>query len=344
MSTFTRGRSLAVLGAGIAAAAVPSVARGATAVSAGQIGNSVGFFPVYVAQSQGFFKDAGLDVNVTRFQSGTLVGTAVTSGSLDIGCSVITDVFALLKANRPAKIVGSLLDAYYIDIVGSNQFLAAAKVNRKSQLRDKIRALRGKKIGITGPGSGTEALVRYVLQREHLDETRDVTLVNVGADQPSVLAALKTGRIDAVSFAWPLSMIAETENIGEPLIAPALGDVPAMRGEVQAVIYVREDTLAKKEDEVVAFVRAIGRAESLIKKDSAQARTMLKAYNGALSDPAIDQLLKVYLPVLPAQPRVGVATYEQALAFHRETGFAGPSGNAYRDVVALSTIDKAVRA
>jgi NitT/TauT family transport system substrate-binding protein len=282
-------------------------------------------------------------VTITPFASGTLVGTAVTSNSIDIGTSVITDVFALLKANRPVKLVGSLCDGYYVDIVASNQFLDATKLSRSSPLADKIKALKGKKIGINGPGSGTQALVDYLARQGGLDPTRDIELVTIGSDQGSILTTLKTGRIDCVSFAWPLSMLAQTNNIGKPFIMPAEGDVPSMREQIQGVIYVKPDMLAKRGDAVVAFVRAIAKAEALLHRDQNLARTLLKQYDNALSDPAIDLLLQAYMPVLPHQADIAANSYEKALQFHRLTGFAGPSGNGYADVVDTTTLLKAMR-
>jgi ABC-type nitrate/sulfonate/bicarbonate transport system substrate-binding protein len=341
----SRHHALGMIAGTAAAAALPSLGRaaGLDPVSVGQIGNSVAFFPNYVAQKQGFFKDAGLDVSVTAFASGTLVGTAVTSNSVDIGTSVITDVFSLLKANRPVKLVGSLCDGYYVDITASNQFLDATKLTRASPLADKIKALKGKKIGINGPGSGTEALVTYLLRSQSIDPQRDVELVNIGADQGSILTTLKTGRIDCVSFAWPLSMLAQTNNIGKPFIMPAEGDVPSMREQIQGVIYVKPDVLDKRGDMVVKFVHAIGKAEALLHRNTGLARSLLKEYDNALSDSAIDLLLAAYLPVLPQQADIAANSYEKALQFHRLTGFAAPSGNAYRDVVDTTTLLKAMR-
>jgi ABC-type nitrate/sulfonate/bicarbonate transport system substrate-binding protein len=341
----SRQHALGLLGGAAVASALPTVARAAApeAVSVGQIGNSVAFFPNFVAEKQGFFKDAGLNVTITQFASGTLVGTAVTSNSVDIGTSVITDVFSLLKANRPVKLVGSLCDGYYVDITASNQFLDATKLSRSSPLADKIKALKGKKIGINGPGSGTEALVTYLLRSQSIDPQRDVELVTIGADQGSILQTLKTGRIDCVSFAWPLSMLAQTNNIGKPFIMPAEGDVPSMREQIQGVIYVKPDILTKRADVVVKFVHAIGRAEAYLHSNTAAARTLLKQYDSALSDPAIDLLLQAYLPVLPHQADIAANSYEKALQFHRLTGFAGPSGNSYQDVVDTTTLLKAMR-
>jgi ABC-type nitrate/sulfonate/bicarbonate transport system substrate-binding protein len=339
----TRKHALTAL-AVAAATSFPAIARSATqSLQVGQIGNSVAFFPIFVADKLGYYKDAGLDVTATAFSSGTLVGTAVTSNSIDIGNSVITDVFALLKANRPVKLIGSLCDAYYIDIVASNQFLAATKLTRASSLADKINALKGKRVGITGPGSGTQALVDYLFRLQGLDSTRDVELVNVGADQSAVLQTMKTGRIDAVSFAWPMTMIAEANNVGKGFIEPAAGDVPSMRDQVQGVIYAKPDLIARRQDAVVAYVHAIGRAEAYLHQNANQARGLLKQYDGALSDTAIDALLAAYIPVLPRQPDIAANSYEKALQFHRLTGFAGPTGNTFPEVVDSTTMLKAMR-
>ena len=340
----SRKRALTTLAGAATVTAFPAIVRGATqSLQVGQIGNSVAFFPIFVADKLGYYKDAGLDVTATSFSSGTLVGTAVTSNSIDIGNSVITDVFSLLKANRPVKLIGSLCDAYYIDIVASNQFLAATNLTRASKLADKINSLKGKRVGITGPGSGTQALVDYLFRLQGLDSTRDVELVNVGADQSAVLQTMKTGRIDAVSFAWPLTMIAEVNDIGKGYIVPAAGDVPSMREQIQGVIYAKPDLIAQRQDAVVEYVRAIARAEAYLHQNAGQATGLLKQYDGALTDTAIAALLAAYIPVLPHNADIAANSYEKALQFHRLTGFAGPSGNAFADVVDSVTMLKAER-
>jgi hypothetical protein len=116
-----------------------------------------------------------------------------------------------------------------------------------------------------------------------------------------------------------------------------------MRGELQGVMYAREDTLGHKEGEVVAFVRAIGRAESLIRQDPTRMRALLKQYDSNMSDASIDKLFEAYLPALPNQARVGVASYEKAVAFHRAIGYITGSGNNYGDVVASYILDRALR-
>jgi hypothetical protein len=47
--------------------------------------------------------------------------------------------------------------------------------------------------------------------------------------------------------------------------------------------------------------------------------------------------------VLPRQPDIAANSYEKALQFHRLTGFAGPTGNTFPEVVDSTTMLKAMR-
>jgi ABC-type nitrate/sulfonate/bicarbonate transport system substrate-binding protein len=262
----------------IAAAVAPAfapraAAAGVTQLNVGSIGHSIAHFPLYVGAQQGFFQQNGVDIGkVTEFSTGALVGTAVTAGSLDIGSSVITDVFSLAKAGRSVKILSVSAGSYYIDIVASKAFLQSSKLSEKSSIGDKIRAMRGKNIGVTGPGSGTEALVLYLLKLGGIDRTRDVQLVNVGANIPAVLATLRTGRVDLVSFAWPLGQQAQVEDIGETFISPARGDLPEMTHEIQGVVFTTQDEIDKKHAAMVGFVRGYAKACTMILKDPVRTR------------------------------------------------------------------------
>jgi ABC-type nitrate/sulfonate/bicarbonate transport system substrate-binding protein len=138
-------------------------------------------------------------------------------------------------------------------------------------------------------------------------------------------------------------MIAEANNVGKAFIVPAAGDVPSMRDQIQGVIYAKADLIAKRQDAVVAYVHAIGRAEAYLHANANQARGLLKDYDGALSDAATTALLAAYIPVLPRQPDIDAGSFEKALQFHRLTGFAGPTGDTYAEIVDSTTMLKAMR-
>jgi ABC-type nitrate/sulfonate/bicarbonate transport system substrate-binding protein len=318
-------------------------AAGTTHLNVGSIGHSIAHFPLYVGAELGHFAQNGVDIGkVTEFSTGALVGTAVTSGSIDIGSSVITDVFSLAKAGRSVKILAVSAGAYYIDIVASKAFLESTKLTEQSSIGDRIRALRGKNIGVTGPGSGTEALVLYLLKLGGIDRTRDVQLVNVGANIPSVLATLRTGRVDVVSFAWPLGQQARVEGIGDTLISPAHGDIPEMAHEIQGVVYTTQDQIDKKHAATVGFIRGYAKACTTILKDPARARELLKGFYPNLDDKALDLTLEVYRATsLSTNPMPSEVGFLRAVKFHQAVGLIGEP-YAYNDLVATKAIADAV--
>ena len=320
-----------------------SAATGVTALAVGSIGHSIAHFPLYVGEQQEFFQQNGVDIGkVTEFSTGALTGTAVTAGSVDIGSSVITDVFSLAKAGRSVKIISVSANAYYIDVIASKAFLQAAKLNEKSSLADKIRAMRGKNIGVTGPGSGTEALVLYLLKQANIDKTRDVQLVNVGANIPAVLATLRANRVDLVSFAWPLGQQAQVEGIGETFISPAIGDVPEMHHQIQGVVYTTQEEIDKKRAAIVGFIRGYAKACATILKDPARSRELLKGYYPNLDPKALDLTLEVYRATsVPSNPMPSELGFMRALKFHQAAGLISEE-YAYNDLVATKVIADAV--
>jgi ABC-type nitrate/sulfonate/bicarbonate transport system substrate-binding protein len=321
----------------------PAAAAGVTELAVGSIGHSIAHFPLYVGAQLGFFQQNGVDIGkVTEFSTGALVGTAVTAGSLDIGSSVITDVFSLAKAGRSVKILSVSASSYYIDIVASKAFLQAAKLNEKSSLADKIRAMRGKNIGVTGPGSGTEALVLYLLKQANIDKTRDVQLVNVGANIPAVLATLRSNRVDLVSFAWPLAQQAQVEDIGEAFISPARGDVPEMTHEIQGVVFTTQDEIDKKHAAMVGFIRGYAKACTTILKDPVRTRELLKGFYPNLDPKALDLTLDVYRSTsVPSNPMPSEVGFQRAIKFHQAAGLISED-YAYNDLVATKVIADAV--
>jgi ABC-type nitrate/sulfonate/bicarbonate transport system substrate-binding protein len=335
--------SAAAVSVAPALAQAAAAAPGVTDLAVGSIGHSIAHFPLYVGEQAGFFQQNGVDIGkVTEFSTGSLTATALTAGSIDVGSSVITDVFSLAKAGRSGKILAVSANAYYIDIVASKAFLDATKLTEKSSLADKIRAMKGKNIGVTGPGSGTEALVLYLLKQANIDRTRDVQLVNVGANIPAVLATLQTNRVDLVSFAWPLGQQAQVEGIGETFISPARGDVPEMNQQIMGVVYTTQDEIDKKHGAIVGFVRGYTAASALILKDPTRARDLLKGFYPSLDPKALDLTLEVYRSTsVPSNPMPSEAGFSRAVRFHQAAGLIAED-YAYNDLVATKVIADAV--
>jgi NitT/TauT family transport system substrate-binding protein len=281
----------------------------------GQISDSVAFLPLFIAEKQGYFKAEGLSLGERpRLGTGAKVAAALKSGSVDLGAGVITDAFNLAKIDDGTRIVTSLITEYYVDVVVPPSFAGAASLN------EKIQALVGKKIGITGPGSGTEALVDYLFTSIGRNAATDSTLVNLGSATTSAIGALKANRVDALAFFQPIAQQAAAANVGRTYISPARGDVPSLRGALHGVVFSTRKLLDRKQEELSAFQRAMARALGDIHGDPAKVRSLLGQYLKGTDAKALDALVPILPPEVPATPEVQRASFETARKFHVDSG------------------------
>lgn len=323
MRTRRRGLAAAVAAAVMLALTVSGCAQhGSTSkqgsLTVGQVSNSAAFFPIFIAQQKGYFSQEGVKVaKPTVLGTGAKVAAAVKSGSVDLGASVFPDVLNLSASGTDTRLVTNLVDKYYVDVVVGKNF-GGPGVN--APLNDRIKALKGKKIGITGPGSGTEALLIYLFKKAGLDAKTDAQLVNLGGTVSAAVGALKTGRVDALSYAQPAAQMVETGNIGTTYISPVRGDVPGLSSVTQGVVFTTKSRLDQKSKEIAAFQRAVAKALKLIHTDKKAARELLGKYQDAAKPATLDALMKLLPKEMPEDGTFPRASFNASVQFNKDTG------------------------
>lgn len=296
----------------------PATGADAMRLNVGQISDSAAFFPIFVAEQEGYFKAEGLTLgDRPRLGTGAKLAAALQSGSIDVAGGVMTDAFNLYKINDKTRVIGSLVDAYYVDIIAGPGIPGTSDA---APLAERIQALRGKKIGMTGPGSGTEALVKYLFKQANMDPAKDATLVNLGADASAAIGALKANRVDALSFFQPVGQQAEATGVGRIYISPARGDVPALKGATHGVVFTTQGVIDRKDKAVAAFLRAIAKAEATINGDDAKAGDLLQNYQKAMKPETVQALVPVLQAEIPDTPALTEAGYNLSAEFHLQTG------------------------
>jgi NitT/TauT family transport system substrate-binding protein len=189
-------RSLVLTGA--AALAAPALLRAATPEKA-QVTIAVGgrnllyYLPLTIAESLGYFKAEGLEVEIVDFAGGSKALQAVVGGSAD----VVSGAFehTLLMQPKGQKLRAFVLQGRAPQIV--------LGINPKTMPGFRsIADLRGKKIGVTAPGSSTQVLANYVLAKAGV-KPAEVSIIGVGASTGAV-AAMRAGQIDAISNLDPV--------------------------------------------------------------------------------------------------------------------------------------------
>lgn len=279
---------------------------------------SIAYFPINVASKMGFFEKEGLKVGDVPVLGGdSKVAAALGGGSIDAGAGVITDFFNLDKAGLQNSVVATLVNAFYVDIIVGPDF----KVPASGSLADKIRALKGKKIGVPAPGGGGEAFLKYMFSDLGMT-TQDITLVNLGGSGSGAVAALKTHRVDALDFPQPVAQEVVANGAGSIYISPARGDIPALKGQAHGAVMALNSDIEKKPEAFKRFVRALADAETFI-HDPAQSQkvqSMFADYAGIQDKATLQAVYEIMQKEIPSTPVMSEQGYAAAVNFHQTAG------------------------
>jgi NitT/TauT family transport system substrate-binding protein len=172
------------------------------------------YLPLTIAEQLGYFRAEGLDVTIVDFAGGSQAVQALVGGSADVVSGAFDHTVSML-----AK--GQKLRAFVLE--GRAPQLVLGVSTKTLPNFQSIADLKGKKIGVTTPGSGTHVLVAFLLARAGLSHT-DVSIVSVG-NGASAVAAVRSGRVDALSNSDPsithlvrsgdLTIVSDTRVIDE---------------------------------------------------------------------------------------------------------------------------------
>jgi len=316
---------------------------GSMTLKVGVVNKSIFFFPFYVAQQENFIKEQGLTLDpnpVPLLGSGSKLASAIEANGIDVAVGGLTDVFTISRVDARIKIIGAVTNSYLLDVVASKKFEQEAHLTATSPLADKVKALVGKKVGISAPNSASDALLTYLFRQQGLDAGRDATKVNLGAAIAPDLAALKANRVDAVIVSAPGGEQAEADGYGDLYISPVRGDVPTMEGQLFGVVYAKQNVIDAKPKAMQAFIHAIAQAEAFIQKNPAQTSVLLGKYLG-LNKKVLDLSWSQTKVSMPLTPQIDQQAYNTANQFHVKAGLiAVPL--AYKDLVDTDTINKAL--
>ncbi len=155
--------------------------------------NLLYYLPLTIAEQRGYFKAEGLDVTIVDFAGGSRALQALVGGSAD----VVSGAFEH-TVNMQAK--GQRLRAFVLQGRAPQIVLG---INPKTMPNFKTVAdHKGKKVGVTAPGSSTNVMLNFALAKAGLKPS-DVSVISVGTAQGAV-AAMRSGQIDAMSNLDPV--------------------------------------------------------------------------------------------------------------------------------------------
>jgi NitT/TauT family transport system substrate-binding protein len=282
----------------------------------------VGYSPAYIAQDQGYFKDAGLDVEIVLSHGSAQAVAAVAGGSADVTLATAPDVLNAVAHGRQLRMILGITDQPQLLLTVSTKLLEKANVTPASPLADRARALKGTRIGISTPGSMTDEVLRTILKIGGLDPDRDVSIIAMGGDGAPMLAALQHGNIDGFVFSPPAGNEAQAKKFGTILVNLMAGDVDKYRGMLFQIGAVAPGTLEKRKPALTAFLRAIGRAQDLIAKHPDQAEALARKAFPNIDPEVFKAAFTAASPSFLPNPSIPASGLEKAIAFSPLAGKA----------------------
>jgi len=210
------------------------------------------YLPLTIAVRRGYFKEAGLEVEVVDFPGGAKSLQALVGGSADLAAGSFEHVVNM-RARRQALVAFTLL-ARYPAIVLALEPTFAAHYRSPADLR-------GHRVGITAPGSSTHMFLNNVLNKAGV-ALSEVPVIGVGTGA-SAVAAMRRGGIDALVHLDPV--IHQLEASGDAKVVidtrTAAGATAVYGGAYHAAcLYAKEDFIARHPNTVYALVAAQVRA------------------------------------------------------------------------------------
>jgi NitT/TauT family transport system substrate-binding protein len=216
------------------------------------------YLPLTVAEQLGYFKDEGLQVEISDFAGGAKALQALVGGSADVVSGAFEHTILMQAKNQP--IVAFVLQGRAPQIV--------LAVNNKTMPNYKsVADLKGKKIGVTAPGSSTSIMASYVLAKAGLKPT-DVSFIGVGASA-GALSAIRSGQIDAIANLDPvIAMLEQKNEIRSIADTRTLKDTNEVFGGPMpaATLYASEAFIKKYPNTTQALTNAMVRALKWIQK------------------------------------------------------------------------------
>jgi ABC-type nitrate/sulfonate/bicarbonate transport system substrate-binding protein len=286
-----------------------------TPFDVGVSGNGVTFFTLWMAEAGGFFKKAGLNVQVVDLPGGTRSLQVLLAGKI---AATHAGLGPLAQANNQGadlRMIASTSNTIPFTIFSDPNVKTAAD-------------LKEGKIGISTFGSEADLAVALALKQLGL-KRKDVTVVQIG-ENATRLQALLAGQLTATPLAEPMASLARAQGLN-PLMD--FTTVPW----VSTGVVVKRSQLESQRALVATFLRAYIEGAYLARADEQQAKQVIKLKyktNDANAINATYNEFKRTMPVDAEASRAGAENvFEQMQAIGLNVGSSKIEDHISNDII-----------
>ncbi|HEY9625114.1 MAG TPA: ABC transporter substrate-binding protein [Crinalium sp.] len=238
----------------------------------------IGNTALYIASEKGYFKEAGLDLDLKTFSTVAESFPSLTAGQIQAASPVTAEAVSLAAKGVDFRIV-TVMDTS----VGADGILARNSISS-------IADFKGKKVAVQEGGVGHFFLLQ-ILAEAGLS-AKDIEIVNTTPDAGA--AAYQTGNIDiAYSYSPYMDKANEAQKDGRIIY-----DSSKMPTAIADVFAFRSDFVESHPEAVQAFVTGIFKALDLLKTSESEGLAIAAQKLNVAPDELGAQLKGVQLPDL----------------------------------------------
>lgn len=312
MRTFHRHLIATTVCATLAGAASMAQAAEPITIMVGGI-NKIIYLPAKLTEALGYFKDEGLNVELQSQPAGVDAENQLIAGAVQGVVGFYDHTIDLQSKGKEIEAI-----AVFCKVPGEVELVSTQAAPTFKTMAD----AKGKTLGVTGLGSSTDFLSRYLVERQGV-ASKDYSLLPVGAGD-TFIAAMKQDRIQAGMTTEPTvsAMIKRGEAKVLVDLRTEQGTRAALGGLYPAAsFYVQNSWAETHKDEATKLARAFSRTMAYIHTHTAEqiAEKMPKDYYGG--DKALYvQALEASLPMFTEDgkmPAGGPETVLQVLATYK---------------------------
>lgn len=217
------------------------------------------FLPIVLTKALGNFEKEGLSVELIHFGAGSKALEALVGGSADLTAGAYEHTIRLQLKGVPLR-----------SVVLFTRFPGNALGIAKATAGDTYRSpadLKGKVIGVSGPGSATHNFLNLVLAKEGL-KPEDVSVVGVGSGPTAIAAIRRKGDFYAIANLDPA--MTELERSGDVVIVADSRTEEGTRSiyggaYASGSVYAPQAFIEKNPNTVQAVVNAVMRTLAWMK-------------------------------------------------------------------------------
>jgi NitT/TauT family transport system substrate-binding protein len=272
--------------------------------------------PLYVAMRENLFAKHGLKAEVTFVQGGALVFQSVFTREADFGVLSYEHVLTAGAQGRNLVSVFNVTHRPLNNIVVSNALYDA---NHNKSLKERVLALKGKKIGTPSAGGSGEKMLTVLAKKYGLQLPGDIELVYLGAEAAAYVGAFQNKLIDAGMPFEPAGTQVEMQKLGKTLVDLMNGEVPEFRDLIFMTVAAHPSTIAEKPELVRKVAATFAEAQKILLDPNRGVAIMGQEFS-TMSAEANKRAYDVVKPIWSADGRMTLAGGKKVYEYLKPPG------------------------